>query len=299
MSEMVELQLATFDDLDAIARVVAAEETAWWGEPDGDVDDVRDELERVVLTVGSLEEGARLAVADGVVVGVGMLFGHGHTGISLDPASTAAGAAHLALVDWLSEHGGVQFEAPSQDTDRLARLASRGFDPVRSSFGLERGSDVSDLPSPTWPHGIALAPLRLGIDDDELHDMIYSFWTDVPGHTFRPIDEWRALMLSGSWFDPELVILARGDGGVGPVVGCALTRTFAGKMGWVSQLGVTRSARGLGLGRAILVEACHRLATNSIDMIGLGVEAENANALGLYRSVGLDIAREWVHCERR
>ena len=27
-------------------------------------------------------------------------------------------------------------------------------------------------------------------------------------------------------------------------------------------------------------------------VIGLGVEAENANALGLYRSVGLEIARE-------
>jgi ribosomal protein S18 acetylase RimI-like enzyme len=34
-------------------------------------------------------------------------------------------------------------------------------------------------------------------------------------------------------------------------------------------------------------------------IIGLGVEAENANALGLYRSVGFDICREWIHCSRR
>jgi hypothetical protein len=42
-----------------------------------------------------------------------------------------------------------------------------------------------------------LVPFRLGVDDEELHEMIYSFWTDVPGHTYRPIDEWRSLILAG------------------------------------------------------------------------------------------------------
>ena len=94
-------------------------------------------------------------------------------------------------------------------------------------------------------------------------------------------------------------MIARGDAGEGPIVGCALGRTFTGDVGWVSQLGVAHPARGRGLGRALLVESCRRLATGELRIIGLGVEAENANALGLYRSVGFEIVREWVHCTNR
>ncbi len=299
VSDTIDLRAPTFDDLDAIASVVDAQDTAWWGEPDGDIDDVRSELERVVMASGSLGAGARVAMLDDTVVGVGLLVGHGHTSVAVEPAAVCAGVARLALIDWLSDNGGLEFEAPSQDAERLAELTARGFVPVRSSFELERPADVSDLPQPDWPSGIALTPFRSGVDDEELYDMIYSFWTDVPGHTARPFDEWRALFVSGSWFDPDLVVLARSDGGAGAAVGCAVNRTFAGKVGWVTQLGVAHSARGVGLGRATLLEACHRLSGTGVGIIGLGVEAENANALGLYRSVGLDIAREWVHCERR
>jgi ribosomal protein S18 acetylase RimI-like enzyme len=52
----------------------------------------------------------------------------------------------------------------------------------------------------------------------------------------------------------------------------------------------------VGLGRALLVESFHRLSATGVEILGLGVEAANVNALGLYRSVGLEVAREWVHC---
>lgn len=298
MSATIELRAPSLDDLDAIASVVDGQDTAWWGEPDGDIDDVRGDLERVVLASGSLAVGARVAVLDDAVVGVGLLVGHGHTSVAVHPASASARAALPALIDWLSDNGGLQFDAPAQDAERLGQLVARGFAPVRSSFELERPAEVSDLPQPAWPSGIALTPFRSGVDDEELYDMIYAFWADVPGHTHRPFDEWRSLFVTGAWFDPALVVLARSEGGTGPVVGCAVNRTFVGKVGWVTQLGVARSARGLGLGRAILLEACHRLSRTGVGLIGLGVEAENANALSLYRSIGMDIAREWVHCER-
>jgi ribosomal protein S18 acetylase RimI-like enzyme len=93
--------------------------------------------------------------------------------------------------------------------------------------------------------------------------------------------------------------VARSDEGRGPLQGCVVARTFTGGVGWVSQLGVARTARGLGLGRALLIESCRRLGGREPRIIGLGVEAENANALGLYRSVGFEIARDWIHCSRR
>ncbi len=296
----IELRAAVDDDVSAISDVIDAQDTAWWGEPDGDVDDLRDELARVRGAMGSLAIGSRVALTGGRIVGVALAVGHGHTSVAVDGSAGEASSIRRALFEWLADLGDdVQIDSPAQDADRLADLAALGFVPTRSSFELERGGDPSDLPDPAWPAGIVAVPFRLGVDDEELHEMFYSFWTDVPGHTDRPIDEWRSSILAGSWFEADLIVVARGDGGVGPIVGGAISRLFAGDVGWVSQLGVARSARGLGLGRAILIEACRRLSAKEPRIIGLGVEAENANALGLYRSVGLEIAREWIHCARR
>lgn len=295
----IELRPPTEDDLDGIARVVDAQDISWWGQPDGDIDDVRNELDRVRQTMGSLEAGARVAIVDGVLSGVALAVGHGHTSVAVDSDAPSAAEVRRSLFGWLAGHGDVQIESPAQDTERLGELAALGFLPLRSSFELERPGDASDLSDPMWPEGIVTVPFHLGVDDEELHEMIYSFWTEVPGHTFRPIDEWRSVILAGPWFDPELIVVVRDDGGRGAIVGASVGRTFTGDVGWVTQLGVARSARRLGLGRAILTAACRRLSTTSPRIIGLGVEAENANALGLYRSVGFEIAREWIHCARR
>lgn len=301
---MAEIQLrAPVDgDIEVMSGVVDAQDTAWWGAPDGDIDDLRQELERVRLASGSIDAGARVALVGGNVVGVALSVGHGHTSIAVDAAAGDVSAVRRALIEWLAEivdGGDVQIESPAQDTERLSDLAAMGFLPHRSSFELERPGAAAGLPEPAWPEGIVTVPFHLGVDDEELHEMIYSFWTDVPGHTYRPLDEWRSLILAGPWFEADLVVIARGDDGVGPIVGCSLGRTFTGDVGWVSQLGVAHAARGLGLGRAILIEACRRLSEKQPKIIGLGVEAENANALGLYRSVGFEVVREWIHCAAR
>jgi mycothiol synthase len=300
-SEFV-LRSATDDDTQALFDVQAAQDTAWWGTPDGDLGDTSAELDRVRHAMGSLEVGTRVAVAgrqgsaDGTIVGAAMLTGHGHTNLAVDPGARAADEAVRALVAWLIAAGGTQLDTPAQDVGRLSLFAEFGFTPRRSSFDLERSVPVDDLGPTVWPAGIGPAVFRPGHDDEEVHEMIYSVWTDVAGHTDRPLAEWRALFLHDSVFVPELAVLARRDGGTGAVAGVAMCRTFAGGIGWVSQLAVGRPDRGIGLGRALLVESLHRLAATGAHTLGLGVEAENTNALGLYRSVGLEVAREWVHC---
>jgi len=295
----LELRAPGDEDSEAISLVVDAQDTAWWGEPDGDVDDVREELERVRRAMGSLDHGARVALLDGVIVGVAMAVGHGQTSVAIDAPAGDGSTIRRVLFEWLVELGDdVQIESPAQDGERLADLDALGFVPSRSSFELERSGNTSNLPDPAWPDGIVPVPFRLGVDDEELHEMLYAFWTDVPGHTDRPIEEWRASVLAGPWFDEDLIVVARGDGGSGPIVGSVLGRTFTGTVGWISQIGVAPVARGLGLGRAVLIESCLRLSAKEPRIIGLGVEAENANALGLYRSVGFEICREWIHCSR-
>jgi ribosomal protein S18 acetylase RimI-like enzyme len=295
----VVLRPATDADVDAIAAVQAAQDIEWWGTPDGDINDARAELDRVLMAMGSLDRGARVAVVRGVesaVVGFALLTGHGHTNLAIDSSASGAVAARRLLVDWLTESGGTQIDAPVQDLALLNELEKVGYRPTRSSFELERHADVADLGPTVWPDGIGPAPFRLGVDDEEVHALIYPMWTDVEGHTDRPLDEWRALLLHEASFVPELAVLARRNEGSGPVVGVAMCRTFAGGIGWVNQLAVGYPDRGVGLGRALLVESFHRLMATGVEILGLGVEAANVNALGLYRTVGLEVAREWVHC---
>ena len=68
---------------------------------------------------------------------------------------------------------------------------------------------------------------------------------------------------------------------------------FSDGRGWVEQLAVARSARGLGLGRALLLHSLAELHERGATSLALGVQGENENAIGLYRDVGFEIEREW------
>jgi ribosomal protein S18 acetylase RimI-like enzyme len=63
--------------------------------------------------------------------------------------------------------------------------------------------------------------------------------------------------------------------------------------GWISTLAVARSDRGRGIGRALLLHAFADLQRAGARGLTLAVEAENESALELYRSVGLEVEREW------
>ncbi|HWL41967.1 MAG TPA: GNAT family N-acetyltransferase [Ilumatobacter sp.] len=292
----VVLRAVTDDDLDAVVAVALAQDLAWWGESHGDADDTKDEVERAIAAHGSADGGTRVAVVGDTVVGVGLHFAHGQSSVAADPAHPAADDARAALIDWLVAGGAQVIDAPPQDPTLLALLAARGYLPTRSSFELERGADLGDVPRVAPPDGVEFVEYRPGIDDHDVYDTIYSVWTDVPGHTDRPFDEWRGLFVSGARFDPSLVVVARRTDGDRRVAGVSIGRLFD-DVGWVMQIAVGRPDRSIGLGRALLVEVLHRLvASNDLRSVGLSVEAVNETALGLYRSVGLEPTGEWQHC---
>lgn len=298
-------------DFDAVAAVSLAQDLAWWGESHGNADDVRSDVDRAVAAMGSLDSGTRVAVVSGVggagrtdgetdgetdsaIVGVALHLGHGQSSLFADQAHPLAADARAELIDWLMDTGATIIDAPAQDLSFLAMLAARGLVPTRSSFELERDADLADLARVPPPDGIELVDFRLGVDDQDVHDAVYSVWTDVPGHTYRPIEEWREIFLGGPRSDPGLVVLARRTDDDRRVAGVAIGTMFD-DVGWVMQIAVGRPDRSVGLGRALLVEALHRLVAAGAQRVGLSVEAANDTALGLYRSVGLEITGEWRH----
>lgn len=281
-------------DMDAVVWVSVAQDLAWWGAPHGDADDVQLDIDRGVAALGSRDAAMRLAVVGEAVVGVGVHLGHGQTTVFADPAHGAGDDARGALVDWLLQTGATELDSPPQDTALVDVLTARGLVASRSSFELERDADLSDLPPVAAPDGIEVVAFDRDVDAEEVHEMIYSVWTDVPGHTHRGLDEWRDIFVGGPRFDSALVVLARRIDGDRRAAGVAVGKMFD-DVGWVMQIAVGRPDRSIGLGRMLLVDALHRLADVGARRLGLNVEAVNETALGLYRSVGLEVVGEWQH----
>ncbi|MEM1335611.1 MAG: N-acetyltransferase [Actinomycetota bacterium] len=282
-------------DLPTVLGVVQAQDIRWWGQAEVDDEEFDQTLAQIRRACGSIEAGSRVAVCDEEIVGFAGRLGHGHTWLAALPDHDDA---RRELVDWLIGGDAPDdplIDAPTVDTWLIDTLTERGLEHRRSSFELERAVPVTDLDDLDPPADVVLTsfdPARAA----DVYEAIYSVWTDVEGHTDRTFEEWRDLLVDYPSFDPRINVVAERDG---VVVGAALCRTYPGPTGWVSQLAVRRAAQGAGLGRALLVEAFRRLcAHDELALLGLGVEAANASALGLYRSVGLEVAREWRHYSR-
>ncbi len=69
------------------------------------------------------------------------------------------------------------------------------------------------------------------------------------------------------------------------------------KAGWANILGVTKSHRKRGIGRALLTEGMKWIADRGMDTIYLGLDAENRKALGLYMSLGYQVHTESINYE--
>lgn len=110
----------------------------------------------------------------------------------------------------------------------------------------------------------------------------------VPGHVARALPGWLGFF-EHEGFDASLLLAAHRDG---TPVGWANVRLLDSGAGYVQQLAVDEAERGRGLGRALLLEALHRLRDRGADRLSLTVYAANESALALYRSVGLAKVRE-------
>lgn len=283
------LRPATGSDVEAVGRLHRRLDVEWWGREETDDAEIR----HLLGWIGDLEGRSRLLERDGEVVGFASVAGIGDATLLVDPVLGTPECDHAAdaLLRWLDGAGATEIDCPRHDIWRYGALKRAGWVALRSSFDLERPAREA-LAEPVWPDGVALRSFDGERDAAQVHGLVYSVWSDVPGHHDRPLQEWCHLLLGFEGFDPALQVVAVRDH---RVIGAALCRTYAGTDGWVSQLAVGRDARGLGLGRALLLEALRRLAaTDGVEAVGLSVQAENAAALGLYRSVGLEVVRELV-----
>lgn len=273
------LRPGTPADLDAVVALALAEEAAWFGAAESS----HDELVDYVRFSGGIEAG--VVADDGRIRGFALVTTQNEAVLFLDPADPDP--PFDAVIGWARAAGAHRLEAQPSDAARTAWLERNGWAHVRSVFDLGRaGTACVDVAA--WPDGVEVGPFERE-DDVAVHRLVYvdAAYAAVPGHPDRTLENWREWFASPGY---RGWVARRAGRPVGWVMG----RVLDDGRGWVSQLAVSLTERGNGLGRALLTHSTNDLLAAGADGLGLNVQADNANAIGLYRSVGLDVEREWL-----
>jgi mycothiol synthase len=236
-----------------------------------------DEQTRFDVASGARRLFALRTTPDGAPAGSAVL-GAGALDLHIDQELRARGLGAAAAAELLERAGGPLTAWSHEDHPAARALARRfGFAAVRTLLQLR----LDGL------GGFEAAPFetfRPGADDAEwlaLNARVFSWHPEQGGTTQRDLDE----RMSEPWFRAEDFLVAR-DGG--RMVGyCWLkVETAASRTGEIYVLGVAPEASAQGLGRALTRAGLARLRERGCDAAELYVEADNAPAVRLYRSLG-------------
>jgi mycothiol synthase len=161
----------------------------------------------------------------------------------------------------------------------------QGIAPSRSLLQLERPLD--NLPSTGLPVGYAIRTFEPARDSAawlKLHNEVFA---DHPENGTWSADD-LAMRLRQPWFDAGDFLLAEREG---RIVGFNWLKRVPEAPpdrpeGEIYIIGVADSERGRGLGRALALLGLHHLRAEGMQTCTLFVEADNAPALKLYRTLG-------------
>jgi ribosomal protein S18 acetylase RimI-like enzyme len=263
------IRRGTWDDFDAAAAITGTPKDLRW----------RWELP-------SFDPGRHLWIAeeDGRVVAFGALY-------APDLAAVRGDASHIAaLLEEIEKQaraeGLAQLSFIIPDWDEPARRAyeAAGFEPATEVLELEVAFDAP----PQEARAVDGVTLRTYTSDDAnavrtLLDDAYLAWDD----DYVPLthEDWLAFMTEHDSFDPTCWFLAESNGDLAGVC-------LNWKEGWVKDIAVAESARGKGLGEALLRHAFARLYERGVRKVGLKVDARNpTGAVRLYERVGMRVAK--------
>lgn len=274
-------------DIPLAAELNARWDTAWFGAPESDEAEVGERFDHVP----SFETDSRVFSDGGRVLAVALHNPNDPWFVS-EPDQAFIDLVADDLIAWYASFDQPKLDVLDRDEALRSKLAAHGWQHVRSSFELVRSVSAGwTLAEPRYPAGVEVRPFTPD-DAAAMHHLVYvdAGWADIPGHPHREFADWRKLFIPETAV-PELQVLAwRGE----RLVGISTGRIFSDGTGWIAQLAVARDERGSGLGRALLLDGLRRRRDAGAGLLGLSVQADNRNALGLYLDTGLRIDREYL-----
>ncbi len=182
------------------------------------------------------------------------------------------------------------------DTAYRELVSAHGFE-FGTTYHQMRIDHPGPLPIPDPPAGTTL---RIG-DTEEgrraAHAVMVAAFAGQDSAAIRPYDEWVETHENRSEFDWTQLVTVERDGRALAAIDCNNSYVETDNCGYVGRLGVLPEARGLGLGRYLLLHAFATDAGAGLAGTMLHVDTNNPTpALGLYESVGMravEIADQW------
>ncbi len=198
------------------------------------------------------------------------------------------GSALYAKIIELTSEAQEWRAAPDQRaTLTVAFLERRGFQFDRYGWEMRLPAELT-VAEPQLPAGYSIRTFVRGQDEETLWKVGNAAFAQHHWHTDATLEE---VVYSTQWptFDPAgLFFACFGE----EVVGECRTEIHPAeierrglRVGWIEDLGVIPAHQGKGLGRALLLTGVQHLR-QSVDVVELGVEGKNAQAMPLYESVG-------------
>jgi len=213
--------------------------------------------------------------------------------VAVHPIARGQGIASTLVhrAEELASNQSIRLWAHGTGTTAHQLAHALGYNKVRELWQMRRSLFVS-LPPVQLPTGITLRPFSPGQDESawlNLNSQIFAEHPEQGLWTRRDLD----LRMSEKWFDPNGFFLATTAGG--DVVGFHWTKVHGGhrhedhqhpEIGEAYVLGVLPNFQGTGLGKALTVKGLEYLRDQGVPAVMLYVEASNARAISLYKSVG-------------
>jgi mycothiol synthase len=232
----------------------------------------------------------------GPVISTGFLVvdpAHRRRGIGVRLAQALADQATTPLQLW----------APGDTVAAQALAARIGLVPARTLLVMTRRLD-KPLPEPKLPTGIAVRTFQPGRDEQAWLALNAEAFANHPEQGLMTEADLAARMAE-PWFDPKGFFVAMRGEAPGTedhkdqMVGFHWTKRHGNHLGEVYVLAVSPVIGGLGLGKALLLIGLEHLRKQGDTAVKLYVEADNPDAVGLYRDYGFTTSSRDVMYARR
>src|SRR5919112_2397066 len=281
----------TMTDARAVFEVMAAQERQDIGTVEIEEADIVGDWQRPSFDVAAstigIFEGPRL-------VAYGEVGGDQRSDAAVQPAYRGRGLG-TAIAAWIRDTARSRGEEvvgmpvpQGSPADRL--LESLGYHVRWESWVLELPPGREIVPQPL-PEGYTV---RTALTDDErraVHEVVEDAFLEWSERDRSSYEDFEARTVRRPGFEPwQLRTVVDPDGAT---VGACLTQ-MASEFAYVAQLAVRRDRRGLGLARALLVDAFAHARGHGAVRFELSTDSRTG-ALGLYRRVGMEVTHTWVN----
>ncbi|MFF4056563.1 GNAT family N-acetyltransferase [Streptomyces sp. NPDC001668] len=274
----------TADDTGDIHRLVAACERELFGRARTDLGRIAADLARP----GLIPESDTKLIHDrrGQLVARAWVNRRCEVDVHPEQRGRGLGGALLAWAEARARQAGgprIVQTVPDADTDAVALLRSRAYEPTATEWLLEfpmPGEPV--VPEP--PAGITVRSFRAG-DEHDAHQLVEDAFDEWQQRR-KSYQEWARHTVERPAFAPVMSALAFADGQlVGAVLSLNLPDTDDG---WIEQVAVRRDHRNRGIARLLLLHAFRAHHQHGRRTCTLGTHSDTG-ALNLYLRAGMTV----------